>query len=141
LYGVRAEAEGRISENQNLDLRDIQNDKVIANTDFNLDPIQLASVEENVTITLNNIFFDFDAVTLKPESFPELNRIVTLMKEKSGMQIEITGHTDATGPEPYNLQLSERRAKSVVKYLTSEGVAANRITVSFFGEAKPVAPN
>lgn len=141
LYGVRAEAPDRISENQNLDLRNVQNDQVITDTNFDLDPIQLAAVEENVTITLNNIFFDFDQVTLKPESYPELNRIISLMKEKSGMQIEITGHTDATGPEPYNMQLSERRAKSVIKYLTSEGVATDRITVTYFGETRPIAPN
>ena len=141
LYGVRAEAIDRISENQNLDLRNITNDQVIDHKDFTLDPIQVTSMEENVTLVLNNIFFDFDKAILKPESFPELNRIVSVMKEKSVMQIEIAGHTDATGPEPYNLNLSERRAKSVVKYLTDEGVTQNRITVVFLGESKPVAPN
>ena len=141
LYGVRAEAPDRISENQNLDLRNITNDQVITNKDFTLDPIQLATVEENVTLVLNNIFFDFDKTFLKPESFPELNRIITVMKEKSGMQIEIAGHADATGPETYNLRLSEKRARSVVKYLTGEGISENRISVVYLGEAKPVAPN
>jgi outer membrane protein OmpA-like peptidoglycan-associated protein len=140
LYGVRAEATDRLSENQSLDLRNITNDQVI-NKDFNLEPIGVSSVEENITLVLNNIFFDFDKAVLKPESFPELNRIVTVMKEKSSMQIEIAGHTDATGPEPYNLKLSEKRAKSVVKYLVDEGVAQNRIAVIFLGEGKPVAPN
>ena len=141
LYGIRAEATDRISENQNLDLRNITTDQVIADKDFTLDPIQLSAVEENVTVVLNNIFFDFDQATLKPESFPELNRIVTLMKEKTGMEIEIAGHADATGPEPYNLKLSEKRARSVVKYLISEGIVENRISVVFYGEAKPIAPN
>jgi OmpA-OmpF porin, OOP family len=141
LYGVRAEAPDRISENQNLDLRNIQNDQVISNKDFTLDPIQLSSVEANVTLVLNNIFFDFDKATLKPESFPELNRIITVMKEKSGMEIEIAGHADATGPEPYNLKLSEKRARSVVKYLTEKGIPENRISVLFMGESKPIAPN
>jgi outer membrane protein OmpA-like peptidoglycan-associated protein len=63
------------------------------------------------------------------------------MKEKSAMQIEIAGHTDAMGPEPYNLKLSEKRAKSVVKYLVDEGVAQTRIAVLFLGEGKPIAPN
>lgn len=141
LYGVRAEAIDRISENQNIDLQNITNDQVIDHKDFTLDPIQVTSMVENVTLALNNIFFDFDKAILKPESFPELNRIVSVMKEKSGMQIEIAGHTDAAGPEPYNLKLSERRAKSVVKYLTDEGVTQNRISVIFLGESKPVAPN
>ena len=63
------------------------------------------------------------------------------MGENKGMQIEIAGHADATGPEPYNLKLSERRARSVVKYLTDKGVSQSRISVSFHGEKKPVAPN
>jgi outer membrane protein OmpA-like peptidoglycan-associated protein len=141
LYGVRAEATGRISENQNLDLRNISNDQIIDHKDFRLDPIQLSSVEENVTVVLNNIFFDFDKATLKPESFPELNRIISVMKEKTGMEIEIAGHADATGPETYNLELSERRARSVVKYLTDKGITQNRIAVVFYGESKPVEPN
>lgn len=141
MYGVRAEATDRISENQSLDLRNVTRDEIIELKDFTLDPIQLSAVEENVTLALNNIFFDFDKATLKSESFPELNRVVELMKERSGMQIEIAGHADATGPEPYNLQLSERRARSVVRYLTDNGVAQDRITVVFHGESKPVAPN
>ncbi|MGC1240850.1 MAG: OmpA family protein [Chryseosolibacter sp.] len=141
LYGVRAEATDRISENQNLDLRNITNDQIIDHKDFNLDPIQLSAVEENVTLVLNNIFFDFDQATLKPESFPELNRIISVMNERGAMQIEIAGHADATGPQPYNLQLSQRRAKSVVRYLTDKGVSQNRISVVFHGEKKPVAPN
>lgn len=141
LYGVRAEAKDKISESQNLDLRNITSDQTIDHKDFNLDPIQVATVQENVTINLNNVFFDFDKAVLKPESFPELDRIVALMKEKSGMQIEITGHTDNVGPERYNLGLSERRAKAVVKYLTGKEVAAERISTQFFGETKPVDTN
>jgi OmpA-OmpF porin, OOP family len=141
LYGVRAEADGKISESQNLDLRNITADQTIDHKDFNLDPIQVATVQENVTINLNNVFFDFDKAVLKPESFPELDRIVTLMKEKSGMQIEITGHTDNVGPENYNLGLSERRAKAVVKYLTGKEITSDRISTQFFGETKPVDTN
>ena len=141
LYGVRAEAENKISESQNLDLRNISDDQVIEHKDFDLDPIQVAAVEENTSIDLNNVFFDFDKANLKPESFPELDRIVTLMNEKKGMQIEIAGHTDATGPETYNLGLSERRAKAVVRYLSQKGIENSRIVVVFFGESKPVETN
>jgi OmpA-OmpF porin, OOP family len=141
MYGVRAEATDHISENQNLDLRNITNDQIIENKDFSLDNIQLSSVEENVTLVLNNIFFDFDQATLKPESFPELNRIMGLMNEKSGMEIEIAGHADATGPESYNLTLSEKRARSVVRYLAQKGISENRISVVYLGESKPIAPN
>ena len=63
------------------------------------------------------------------------------MNEKTTMQIEIAGHTDATGAEEYNLGLSERRAKSVIKYLSDKGIAADRMNVAFFGETKPVTTN
>lgn len=141
LYGVRAEAKDKISESQNLDLRNITSDQTIEHKDFNLDPIQVATVQENVTINLNNVFFDFDKAILKPESFPELDRIVALMKERSGMQIEITGHTDNVGTEQYNMGLSQRRARAVVKYLTEKEIAAGRIKTQYFGESKPVDTN
>ena len=141
LYGVRAEAKDKISENQNLDLTSITADRVIEHKDFDLDPIRVAAVEENISIVLNNIFFDFDKAVLKPESFPELNRIVDALKEKSGMQIEIAGHTDNIGTEEYNLSLSERRARAVISYLAEKGIPANRLKVVFFGESKPAATN
>jgi outer membrane protein OmpA-like peptidoglycan-associated protein len=140
LYGLRAEADGKLSESQNLDTRDVKADQVIAK-DFNLDPIAVATIAENVTIVLNNVFFDFDKATLKSESFPELNRVVTLMTDKPNMQIEISGHTDTSGPDQYNLGLSERRAKAVMKYFSDKGVPKERMTVLFFGETKPTESN
>jgi outer membrane protein OmpA-like peptidoglycan-associated protein len=141
LYGVRAEAKDHISESQNLDLRNVTSDMVIENKDFTLQPIQVARIDENVTITLNNIFFDFDKAVLKPESFSELNRIVTLMNERAGMKVEITGHTCDIGEDNYNMGLSERRAKAVSKYLLDKGISAERIAVKFFGETQPSVPN
>jgi len=135
-YGVRAEAKDHISENQNLDLRNFTKDGVLVSKDITLDPIGVALVEENTKINLNNIFFDFDKSILKQESFPELNRIVTLMKDKTTMQVEISGHTDPTGPEAYNLGLSERRAKAVSKYLVEKGIDLDRIKTTYFGETQ-----
>ena len=142
LYGVRAEAKDKISEGQNLDLRTITKETTIDHKDFNLEPIKVSPIQENVVVTLNNIFFDFDKETLKAESFPELKRISSLMNEKPGMQIEIAGHTDATGPDQYNVGLSERRAKSVMKYLVEkENIDKDRITVVFYCESKPIESN
>ena len=141
LYGVRAEAKGHISENQNLDLRNIKQDGVTRNQDMRLEPIEVAKIEPEATINLNNIFFDFDKSTLKPESFPELNRIVALMGERPTLEVAISGHADATGPEEYNLGLSERRAKSVARYLTDKGVPKERIKVAFYGETRPIESN
>lgn len=141
LYGVRAEAKDHVSTSQNLDLRNVTKDGTVQQADITLAPIEVSKVEPDMVIALNNIFFDFDKFTLKAESFPELNRIVTLMNEKPSMTVEIAGHTDATGPDQYNLSLSERRAKSVSKYLTEKGIAADRITTTFFGKTKPKESN
>jgi OmpA-OmpF porin, OOP family len=141
LYGVRAEAKDKISESQNLDLRKVTADQVLDHKDFKLQPIQMSPIEENITIVLNNVFFDFDKAVLKPESFPELTRISDLMREKSGMQIEISGHTDSVGTEAYNVSLSGRRANAVIKFLSDKGIAANRLKVKSYGESRPAATN
>jgi OmpA-OmpF porin, OOP family len=135
-YGFRAEAKDHISENQNLDLRNFTKDGQLVDKNITLAPIEVALVEENAKIILNNIFFDFDKSILKSESFSELKRIATLMKEKPTMQVEISGHTDPTGPEAYNLGLSERRAKAVSKYLADQGVGSDRIKTTYFGETQ-----
>jgi len=140
-YGVRAEADGHISESQNLDLTNVTKDGTVQTQDFRLAPIGVTPIAPDAMIALNNIFFDFNKAVLKSESFPELNRIVTLMKEKNTMTVEISGHTDATGPEGYNLLLSEQRAKSVSKYLSDKGIDSGRISTTFFGETKPVETN
>ncbi len=145
-YGVRAEAKDHVSENQNIDLRNLKGDQVLDHNDFKLKPIEVETIaavhiEENATITLNNIFFDFDSHQLRDNSKPELNRLATMMKQHASMQVEITGHTDASGPESYNLGLSERRAKSVNAYIATQGIESNRIVVAFFGEAKPLVDN
>ncbi|HZI23971.1 MAG TPA: OmpA family protein, partial [Chryseolinea sp.] len=141
LYGLRSEADGKISESQNVDLRDVKSDQVIDSKDFNLQPIEVSSIAPNVTVVLNNIFFDFDKSTLKAESGPELDRLVEMLKEKPTMQIEIAGHTDDKGPEAYNKSLSERRAKTVVSYLVRGGIAKDRLSVKVFGETKPIETN
>src|SRR5258708_9869056 len=141
LYGFRAEAEGYVSENQSLDLRNFTKDGVVEAKDIRLAPIGVAAIEKDATIVLNNIFFDFDKSVLKPESFPELNRIVSLMNGRSAMNVEIAGHADATGPDEYNMDLSHRRANSVGTYLGEKGIAGGRVTVTYFGESKPIDTN
>lgn len=139
-YGVRAEAPGFISSNQNLDLTSYTKDGTQV-TDMTLAPIEVAAIAPSATITLNNIFFDFDKAVLKPESFPELNRIVDLMNKNATMTVEIAGHTDATGPENYNMKLSELRAKAVTAYLSKQGIATERAVAVFFGETRPIESN
>lgn len=141
LYGVRAEAKDKMSESQNLDLRNIKEDKTMDAKDFNLEPIKVAAIQEKTTIVMNNVFFDFDKAELKPESFSELNRVAKMMDDRPTLEIEIAGHTDASGPEAYNLKLSERRARAIAKYLENKGVANSRLKVIYLGESSPIESN
>lgn len=137
LYGIRADAENYVSVNENLDLRNYKDeDRKTVTKDLFLVPI-----EKEATIVMNNVFFDFDKAILKSESYPELNRVVQLLNQRESIRIELAGHTDSTGPESYNLGLSERRAQAVADYLEQKGIAKGRLEVKYYGETKPVEPN
>jgi outer membrane protein OmpA-like peptidoglycan-associated protein/tetratricopeptide (TPR) repeat protein len=103
--------------------------------------IDLQKLVTNTIVRLDNIFFDFDKATLKPESEVELNKLLTFMQQNTGVRIELRGHTDDRGTDDYNRDLSQRRATAVLTWLTEHGVAGNRLTAIGFGESIPVAPN
>ncbi len=91
-------------------------------------------------VRLNNVFFDFDKWDLRPESYIELNRVVTLLKENPAIEIEMSAHTDSYGSDDYNYKLSDNRARSVMEYIIATGINSRRI-ISHYGETKPVADN
>ena len=95
----------------------------------------LASITAPVMI--DNIFYDFDRATLRPESTEALDRLVVLLQENPNVTIELSAHTDYKGPAEYNQRLSQRRAESVVKYLTEHGIEADRLTPVGYGKEKP----
>ena len=95
----------------------------------------LASISAPVLI--DNIFFDFDKATLRPESEESLDKLVTLLNENANVTIELSAHTDNRGSDDYNQRLSQRRAESVVNYLIDHGIAADRLTPVGYGESKP----
>ena len=103
--------------------------------------IPLQPIEVNAAIVLRNIFFDFNKFELKESSQVELDKLVQLLKENPSLKIQIEGHTDNIGNANENLQLSENRAKSVVSYLVTNGIAASRLSSKGFGASKPVADN
>ena len=98
-------------------------------------------IEKDAVVRLNSIFFDFDKAILRPESFPELDRVVTMLNERGTMTIEVDGHTDNIGSHQYNQTLSEKRAGAVKAYLITKGIAATRVTSKGFGETKPIVSN
>ncbi|WP_301921794.1 OmpA family protein [Ferruginibacter sp.] len=136
-YLIRAQADHffAISENFNLDSLIKEGYKEI-HKDLYLVPIEVGAV-----VRLNNVYFDFDKWFLRPESFVELNRVVKMLKENPAVEIEMSAHTDSRGSNEYNFKLSDNRARSVVEYILSKGIAVSRIVFHGYGESKPVVPN
>jgi outer membrane protein OmpA-like peptidoglycan-associated protein len=103
--------------------------------------LYMMPIEVGVTVRLNNIFFDFDKTTLRPESIPELDRVVQFMIENPLVKVEIGGHTDSMGTDEYNINLSQGRADAVVNYVIEHGVGFDRIIAKGYGENMPVDTN
>lgn len=95
----------------------------------------LASITAPVLI--DNIHYDFDKATLRPESTEALDRLVELLNENPNVTIELSAHADYRGSAAYNKRLSQRRAESVVAYLIEHGIASDRLTPVGYGKEKP----
>lgn len=97
---------------------------------------------EVTKVVLQGVTFEFDSAKLTSQADARLNNVVAALKASPDVEFSIAGHTDSIGTVAYNQDLSERRAKSVAKYLVRHGISANRITaMRGFGESKPVATN
>lgn len=134
-YGFHAAAPGYLSVNENIELTNVEKYGEVKK-DLLLVPIQIGE-----SIQLKNVFFAQSQSELLPESFPELNRLVKIMKDNPTIEIELDGHTDSQGNPQSNLELSEKRVEAVKQYLVSKGVAARRITGRGFGGSQPIAPS
>ncbi len=90
----------------------------------------------------SDVLFDFDSATIRPQAEPQLRQAVALIRQGAAGPVAVIGHTDALGDDAYNQTLSERRAASVVAWLsTTGGVGADRLRAEGRGEGEPVAPN
>jgi OOP family OmpA-OmpF porin len=87
------------------------------------------------------VLYDLNSAEIKSEAFPMLDEAVLILNENPTMKVEIDGHTDNTGSAAYNMNLSERRAKSVMKYFVDKGVEAGQLNTKGFGFTKPAASN
>lgn len=104
---------------------------------------QVVVIEEAELEILDKIYFDFDSAKLQKRSYPVLDNVAEVLNahpEIAGVRVE--GHTDSRGRAEYNLELSQRRAESVVRYLVSKGgVDRSRLVAEGFGEAQPLVPD
>jgi OOP family OmpA-OmpF porin len=136
-YGITAKAKGLIPTSTNLDLSTMRG-RYLELDDRDLSMVPL--VKGN-TATINNLFFDLGKATLKPESGPELRRILQVMTENKSLVIEISGHTDNTGTDEINDKLSLERANAVKDNLLKGGIDTSRIRTKGYGKSKPKADN
>tara|TARA_R110001583_G_scaffold34847_7_gene116654 strand:+ start:2106 stop:4004 length:1899 start_codon:yes stop_codon:yes gene_type:complete len=97
-------------------------------------------VEENgkIQIKINPIYFDFNKWNIRSDAAIELENIISIMKKYPAMVIEIGAHTDCRGPEEYNLNLSHKRAKAVLDYITSQGIPTTNLKSVGYGEMQPL---
>ena len=95
----------------------------------------LASIR--VPVLIDNIFYDFDKATLRPESATSLDELVKLLTENPNVTIELSAHADYRGSAEYNKRLSQKRAESVVNYLIEHGIPQDRLTPKGYGVEKP----
>jgi outer membrane protein OmpA-like peptidoglycan-associated protein len=97
--------------------------------------------EESTIIRLKNVFFESGSSNLKMDSKYELNEIAQILKSNSNVKVELGGHTDSVGDDAFNLDLSQRRAKSVVEYLQGQGVSSSNLISKGYGENSPIESN
>jgi outer membrane protein OmpA-like peptidoglycan-associated protein len=132
-YGIRANLNDFYSVHTNLELQENATYNEV-NHDLLMVPIEIGE-----TIALNNIFFEAGSPILRSESFPELDRLVKILLNNTGVHIEIEGHTDNRGDAAALMKLSHDRVITVKDYLIKNGIAASRISGKGYGATKPIA--
>ena len=128
-YVMLAGAKGYLNAKQ-----EFTSDTAEEDADYGIDFILASISKPNI---VENIFYDFDKATLRPESKGALDSLVQMLRDNPNITIEMASHTDRWGSDEYNIRLSERRAKSVVDYLISAGIPAERLQYQGYGKSRP----
>ena len=111
-------------------------------TNITLDTILiLDKVEINKIFVLENIYYNFNKSDIRDDAAKELDKLVQLLIDNPEIKIELGSHTDSIDDNSYNLQLSQRRAESAVRYIVQHGIAPDRLVAKGYGEEKPIARN
>ncbi|MBE6304836.1 MAG: tetratricopeptide repeat protein [Bacteroidales bacterium] len=128
-YTMLAGAPGYLNARQ-----EFTSDTAEEDAEYGVDFI-LASI--NKPVVIENIFYDFDKASLRPESKTALDEMAKMLLENKNVTIEMGSHTDRKGTDEYNLELSQRRAQSVIDYLIAAGIEQERLKPQGYGETKP----
>ena len=128
-YAMMAGARGFLNARQ-----EFSTDTAETDAEYGIDFMLASLSKPNI---VENIFYDYDKATLRPESTEALDELVTLLKDNPNITIEMTSHTDRHGTAEYNIDLSNRRAKSVVDYLIAAGIYPDRLKYQGFGKSRP----
>jgi len=131
VYVVTASAKGYFSQSDTL-----ATNRINVTRDFDLVPI-----EAGARITLKNIYFNASKYNLKPESYPELDRLAGIMRDNPTMRIKLEGHTDIVGDFDANVELSRNRVDEVKRYLVTKGIDSDRVETVGYGPARPINKN
>ena len=134
IYFVKIEANGYISALEMLDIKEYEMKDLEMN--FKLQPVEVGT-----TVNLKNVLFERGSSVLLPESYPELDLVVSFLTTNPSVKIELHGHTDSRGVHADNVKLSQDRVNQVKVYLVSKGIDSKRITGKGFGGIKPIAGN
>lgn len=111
--------------------------KVVPMTDSHEYVLQFPLASITAPVLIDNIFYDFNKATLRPESQTALDQLVKLLNENPNVTIELSSHCDYKGSSAYNKLLAQRRAESVVNYLVDKGIARDRLSPVGYGKEKP----
>ena len=103
--------------------------------------VDATGCSKEATITLEGVTFETGSAQLTPDSLNVLDRVASSLKTNSGLRVEVAGHTDSSGNDMLNQELSQSRAEAVVDYLVSTGIARDRLEAKGYGETKPIAEN
>jgi len=117
-------------------------DKQAAEMEQDLQGARIERIGEGIKITWGSgLLFDIDRADLRPEAQADLVKLARILNKYPDTNIEVDGHTDATGTEEHNMQLSMRRAESVATFLAVQNVTRDRLHAVGYGELKPIASN
>lgn len=129
-YVMLGNCRGFLNQKQEAETIDLEDSKTF--------PIHFTLASLSKPVGLDNIFFEFAKATLTPESSTALDKLVKILTDNPNITIEIGAHTDRIGSADGNLQLSGKRAQSVVDYLIKKGIEAERLTAKGYGKSQPV---